>query len=361
MLTGFSIKTTRDTLPQGLYDAETWGEMYEALMDLVQQDAVFLPFDSTEDALAKLSSASLDTLAREFEALFYDVTWEDSAKRAVLAAYLDTALPHGSADWLQTILRTIGSEYSFVIDNRTYTGDDAALYESMKESFDIEPNEFLVLLDVDTTTPEEFEYVGAHLAEVYAWRFKTLVLQISGTVGVGAAGTAMYSGGADIEYLYDTLTVCATMEYADWGIMTDEGETEYVAPRGTFDTSSMTLTLGGYGNSYIDTSSMTLQYGGGEQLYMVEDTTKYAYLRSSAYQSSNRTLAANTEYYLYAAGSDSSLAGDSGVTYTLTGAYTAADASVDITGASLAVSGSSLKLTWGSTAAAVCYITYTEA
>lgn len=160
---------------------------------------------------------------------------------------------------------------------------------------------------------------------------------VSGYAGASSVG-AVYRIHAETPAVVPEPVV-----FHDYGYMTDTEDVTFVSPRGT-----------------IDMSSMTLQYGGGEQLYMVEDTTKYAYLRSSAYQSSNKSLAASTEYYLYAAGSDATITGDSGVTYTLTGAYTASDASVDITGASLAVSGSSLKLTWGSTAAAVCYITYKE-
>lgn len=163
------------------------------------------------------------------------------------------------------------------------------------------------------------------------------------------SAVSVYAGASSAGAVYHVhaetpATVPQPVVFHDYGYMTDTEDVTFVSPRGM-----------------IDMSLMGLIYGGGEQLYMAEDTTKYAYLRSGAYQSSNRSLEANTEYYLYAAGSDSTLAGDSGVTYTLTGAYTAADVSVGITGASLAVSGSSLKLTWGSTAAAVCYITYKEA
>lgn len=175
--------------------------------------------------------------------------------------------------------------------------------------------------------------LGAHPVPYYA--FTGIVPVYAGASSAGA----VYRIHAEAPAVVPEPVV-----FHDYGYMTDTEDMTFVSPRGT-----------------IDMSSMGLIYGGGEQLYMVEDTTKYAYLRSSAYQSSNRNLAANTEYYLYASGSDSTLAGDSGVTYTLTGAYTSADVSVDATGASLSVVSNSLNLTWGSTAAAVCYITYKEA
>ena len=129
----------------------------------------------------------------------------------------------------------------------------------------------------------------------------------------------------------------------DYGYMTDSADFTFEAPRGV-----------------IDMGSLGLVYGGGEQQYMIENTEIKGYLRSSAYQGSNRTLAANTEYYLYPEGQDATIDGDEGSTYTLVLAFTNASAPVDITGASLIVSSGKLKLVWGSTQAAVCYITYKE-
>lgn len=129
----------------------------------------------------------------------------------------------------------------------------------------------------------------------------------------------------------------------DYGYMTDSADFTFEAPRGV-----------------IDMGSLGLVYGGGEQQYMVENTEIKGYLRSSAYQGSDKTLAANTEYYLYSEGQDATIDGYEGSTYTLVSAFTNAGVSVDITGASLIVSSGKLKLVLGSTAAAVCYITYKE-
>lgn len=127
------------------------------------------------------------------------------------------------------------------------------------------------------------------------------------------------------------------------GWMTDTEDETFAAPRGEFDMSLLELV-----------------YGGGTGLWMDEVTEKKGYLRSSAYQNSNRALSANTEYYLYPEGGDATVDGDSLKTYTLTGAYTATNVSVDITGATLLVSSGKLKLSWGATGASVCYVTYSE-
>ena len=88
--------------------------------------------------------------------------------------------------------------------------------------------------------------------------------------------------------------------------------------------------------------------------------TAKAFTRSSAYQNLNKSLSANTNNYLYEEGMNTTLDVISGATYTLTGAFTAAGVSVDITVCSLytgSVDGK-LRLSWGPTAAAVCYIEY---
>ena len=84
------------------------------------------------------------------------------------------------------------------------------------------------------------------------------------------------------------------------------------------------------------------------------------YLRGAAYQTSNKSLSANSSNYLYPEGESSFLAGDSSKTYTLIGAYTNNGTSVSITGCSVAVISGNLKLEWGSTAANVCYVTIEE-
>ncbi|MBR2307207.1 MAG: hypothetical protein IKA48_08425 [Fibrobacter sp.] len=87
-----------------------------------------------------------------------------------------------------------------------------------------------------------------------------------------------------------------------------------------------------------------------------------AYLRASAYQHLNKAVTANSSNVLYESGADAGLAVDGTKTYTLLGAYTNADVSVDITGASLTLLASGglyyLRLVWGPTAAQVCYIKY---
>lgn len=82
------------------------------------------------------------------------------------------------------------------------------------------------------------------------------------------------------------------------------------------------------------------------------------FLRSSAYQNQNRTLTANTEYYLYGKDSDATTDGTSQTVYNLVGAYTNNDVSVPLNGATLIVSSNKLKLVWGNTTANVCYILY---
>lgn len=85
-----------------------------------------------------------------------------------------------------------------------------------------------------------------------------------------------------------------------------------------------------------------------------------AFTRSSAYQHLNKSIAAHTSNFLYDEGMDTSTDVIQGASYTLTGAFTAAGTSVDITGCSLytgSVDGK-LRLVWGDTASAVCYIEY---
>ena len=84
------------------------------------------------------------------------------------------------------------------------------------------------------------------------------------------------------------------------------------------------------------------------------------YLRSAAYQGSNKSLTANSSNFLYPECGDSFLQATAGKTYTLKGAYTNNNTSVDITGCSVSISGTNIKLEWGSTAANVCYVIIEE-
>lgn len=110
---------------------------------------------------------------------------------------------------------------------------------------------------------------------------------------------------------------------------------------------------------YTNTLEEGDEGGYGEFELSVEAT---AYLRASAYQHLNKSVSANSSNVLYEAGSDTGLSVDPSKTYTLKGAYTNADVSVDITGASLILLESGglyyLRLVWGSTSASVCYIKY---
>lgn len=81
------------------------------------------------------------------------------------------------------------------------------------------------------------------------------------------------------------------------------------------------------------------------------------YLRSATYQGSNKAVTANSTNYLYPQGESGGMPAEAGKTYTLTGAYTNADASVSIDGCSLTIVSNQVRLIWGPTAAQVCYVT----
>lgn len=153
-----------------------------------------------------------------------------------------------------------------------------------------------------------------------------------------------------------TLGWCAhvdiTYVIGDFGNMDDSGDSNLQqAPRG--DDIGKPTAL--YTNELEEGESGIF----GEIDLAIEAT---AYLRSSAYQHLNKSVAANSTNSLYDAGSDVTLNVDGSKTYTLKGAYTNGDVSVDITGASLTLIESGgqyyLRLVWGSTATQVCYIKY---
>ena len=110
---------------------------------------------------------------------------------------------------------------------------------------------------------------------------------------------------------------------------------------------------------YTNTLEEGDEGGYGEFALSVEAT---AYLRASADQHLNKSVSANSSNVLYESGSDTGLSVDPSKTYTLKGAYTNADVSVDTTGAYLTLLESGglhyLRLVWGSTSASVCYIKY---
>lgn len=153
-----------------------------------------------------------------------------------------------------------------------------------------------------------------------------------------------------------TMGWCAFVEIdyvvGDYGEMDDDGDSNTKeSPKGEMDGTPFAV------------YKIQLEEGDeglyGEIDLAVEAT---AYLRASAYQHLNKSVSANSSNVLYEAGSDTGLSVDNTKAYTLKGAYTNADVSVDITGASLNLLESGglyyLRLVWGSTAAQVCYIKY---
>lgn len=131
----------------------------------------------------------------------------------------------------------------------------------------------------------------------------------------------------------------------DHGFMSDSGDIAYQAEHGVVDRPT-----GLYTNTLVER-------GPGEHGTIPMAQEIRGYLRAASYQTANKSVTANSSNYLYGQGESGFLAAESGKTYTLTGAYTNADASVYITGCSISVTSGNVKLEWGSTAANVCYVT----
>lgn len=134
-------------------------------------------------------------------------------------------------------------------------------------------------------------------------------------------------------------------EEGDYGYMDDQHdfnmsyiETGYVGKPTIFYSSTLTEKVGVWG-----TIPMSYETRG--------------YLRSAAYQGSNKAVTANSTNYLYLQGESGGMPAEAGKTYTLTGAYTNTDASVSIDGCSLTIVSDQVRLVWGDTAAQVCYVT----
>ena len=168
-----------------------------------------------------------------------------------------------------------------------------------------------------------------------------------------------YTVDAEVD---DVRSVCGTMGWSayveityvvgDYGEMDDDGDINTKeSPKGEMDGTPFAV------------YKIQLEEGDeglyGEIDLAVEAT---AYLRSAAYQHLNKNVTANSTNFLYDSGADVSLYVDGLKTYTLKGAYTNGDVSVDTTGAALTLIESSgqysLRLVWGATAAQVCYIKY---
>lgn len=92
--------------------------------------------------------------------------------------------------------------------------------------------------------------------------------------------------------------------------------------------------------------------------------TKRGYLRSAVYQSTNKSVSANSNNFLYGQGESTTLYGVQYHTYQLLKAYNAAGVEVSTEGAKLALVSSgglwSLRLLWGPTAASFCYVEFLE-
>lgn len=156
-------------------------------------------------------------------------------------------------------------------------------------------------------------------------------------------------GDAVLQIVGDDL--CLALAH-DYGMMSDSGDED--------------LRSVVWGDDEADPQALAAaELGGGPvpvygEIDMAVDAI--AYLRASAYQHLNKAVTANSSNVLYESGADAGLAVDGTKTYTLLGAYTNADVSVDITGASLTLLASGglyyLRLVWGPTAAQVCYIKY---
>ena len=131
----------------------------------------------------------------------------------------------------------------------------------------------------------------------------------------------------------------------DHGFMSDSGDIAYQAEHGVVDRPT-----GLYTNTLVER-------GPGEHGTIPMAQEIRGYLRAASYQTANKSVTANSSNYLYGQGESGFLAAETGKTYSLTGAYTNADASVDITGCSISVTSGNVKLEWGSTAANVCYVT----
>lgn len=203
--------------------------------------------------------------------------------------------------------------------------------------------------------------VAADYDYFIAWMRSTMWSESNEHVGVVPAGAntvAPYANNCPIPYTVSTKLVddCTDSDVAGIAIkQIKEVLTEINA--GTLSEDEITAV-----NAFTEYTDELIKLICGESSPV---ESKSAYLRSAAYQTSNKSVAANSSNYLYPEGGSGFVAWDSTKTYTLTGAYRNNDASVDITGASLTMveSGGNqyLSLTWGPTAAQVCYITYDEA
>lgn len=137
-------------------------------------------------------------------------------------------------------------------------------------------------------------------------------------------------------------------------IPSEEGDYGYMNDTRDFDMSY--IEIGHVGKPTVFYSSILTEKTGEWGTIPMSYETR-GYLRSAAYQGSNKAVTANSTNYLYLQGESGGMSAEADKTYTLTGAYTNTDASVSIEGCSLTIVSSQVRLVWGATAAQVCYVT----
>lgn len=272
-------------------------------------------------------------------------------------AYIQTM----DADALSELESGLGIEPSGTIEQRRQVVIDAlcdpniindaalhALIQSLDggstNDFEIDPVQLLLCIKKVENTESDDDYddlVNArHVVEPIIPQNLDIKLKVEATTEKTIHAT--YCG---ISWLRTNIGHVERHIVGDHGFMSDSGDIAYQAEHGVVDRPT-----GLYTNTLVER-------GPGEHGTIPMAQEIRGYLRAASYQTANKSVTANSSNYLYGQGESGFLAAESGKTYTLTGAYTNADASVDITGCSISVTSGNVKLEWGSTAANVCYVT----
>lgn len=235
--------------------------------------------------------------------------------------------------------------------NRKFVLNDAALLALIQSlaggetnEFDVDPKmlELWLKKATNTESSSEFEDLTTVRQTIEPIIPQNLAIKLKVEAATEKTIHATYCG---ISWLRTNIGHVERHIVGDHGFMSENGDIEYQSEHGFVDRPT-----GLYTNTLVER-------GPGEHGTIPMAQEIRGYLRGASYQTANKNLTANSSNYLYAQGENSFLAAETGKTYTLTGAYTNADASVDITGCSVAVSGGNVKLEWGATAAQVCYVT----